>query len=131
MPTRRSFLLHTSSIALGFSGLQRLSARDMKSTGAWGHGPLLKDPDRILDLPDRFSYQIISREGETMSDGLFLPGSPDGMAAFPGKGKEVILVRNHEINPGAPSSSGPFGNCLLYTSPSPRDGLLSRMPSSA
>ena len=27
---------------------------------------------------------------------------------------------------------GAFGNiCLLYTSPSPRDGLLSRMPSSA
>ena len=24
-----------------------------------------------------------------------------------------------------------FGTCLLYTSPSPRDGLLSRMPSSA
>ena len=24
-----------------------------------------------------------------------------------------------------------LGNCLLYTSPSPRDGLLSRMPSSA
>ena len=24
-----------------------------------------------------------------------------------------------------------FCNCLLYTSPSPRDGLLSRMPSSA
>ena len=27
--------------------------------------------------------------------------------------------------------SGHFQNCLLYTSPSPRDGLLSRMPSSA
>ena len=26
---------------------------------------------------------------------------------------------------------GPFISCLLYTSPSPRDGLLSRMPSSA
>ena len=25
----------------------------------------------------------------------------------------------------------PLGFCLLYTSPSPRDGLLSRMPSSA
>ena len=25
----------------------------------------------------------------------------------------------------------PFESCLLYTSPSPRDGLLSRMPSSA
>ena len=27
--------------------------------------------------------------------------------------------------------SGEVGSCLLYTSPSPRDGLLSRMPSSA
>ena len=27
--------------------------------------------------------------------------------------------------------AGVFGGCLLYTSPSPRDGLLSRMPSSA
>ena len=26
---------------------------------------------------------------------------------------------------------GGYSNCLLYTSPSPRDGLLSRMPSSA
>ena len=25
----------------------------------------------------------------------------------------------------------PYESCLLYTSPSPRDGLLSRMPSSA
>ena len=28
-------------------------------------------------------------------------------------------------------SSGKASTCLLYTSPSPRDGLLSRMPSSA
>ena len=28
-------------------------------------------------------------------------------------------------------SSGKVPTCLLYTSPSPRDGLLSRMPSSA
>ena len=27
--------------------------------------------------------------------------------------------------------AGLYGGCLLYTSPSPRDGLLSRMPSSA
>ena len=27
--------------------------------------------------------------------------------------------------------NGQSGDCLLYTSPSPRDGLLSRMPSSA
>ena len=29
------------------------------------------------------------------------------------------------------TSNKPSKNCLLYTSPSPRDGLLSRMPSSA
>ena len=29
------------------------------------------------------------------------------------------------------SVTGPIADCLLYTSPSPRDGLLSRMPSSA
>ena len=28
-------------------------------------------------------------------------------------------------------TNGVYTNCLLYTSPSPRDGLLSRMPSSA
>ena len=32
---------------------------------------------------------------------------------------------------GGPLGGGTFYTCLLYTSPSPRDGLLSRMPSSA
>ena len=34
---------------------------------------------------------------------------------------------------GAAQQFAPYANygCLLYTSPSPRDGLLSRMPSSA
>ena len=32
---------------------------------------------------------------------------------------------------GRDDESGADGACLLYTSPSPRDGLLSRMPSSA
>ena len=30
-----------------------------------------------------------------------------------------------------PEEAEPTNTCLLYTSPSPRDGLLSRMPSSA
>ena len=36
-----------------------------------------------------------------------------------------IVIRNGS------STSGSYCSCLLYTSPSPRDGLLSRMPSSA
>ena len=40
--------------------------------------------------------------------------------------KNEIVLRNRQVqNYGASSV------CLLYTSPSPRDGLLSRMPSSA
>ena len=32
---------------------------------------------------------------------------------------------------GLAEEAGEVAGCLLYTSPSPRDGLLSRMPSSA
>ena len=41
--------------------------------------------------------------------------------------------RNNEAKKETPKSktSTPSPSCLLYTSPSPRDGLLSRMPSSA
>ena len=109
MYTRRSFLYHTSSIALGFSGLRRLSAGDAKSLRTRGYGPLIADRDKILDLPGGFSYEIIGRAGETMSDGLILPGSPDGMAAFPGKGDEVVVVRNHEVSAGGSSGQGAFG----------------------
>ena len=39
-------------------------------------------------------------------------------------------IENAAVSGEAVTSRGP-GGCLLYTSPSPRDGLLSRMPSSA
>ena len=35
------------------------------------------------------------------------------------------------VRPGQTTGTGVKEGCLLYTSPSPRDGLLSRMPSSA
>ena len=43
---------------------------------------------------------------------------------------ETLIPR---INPGDKifKYATAFNTCLLYTSPSPRDGLLSRMPSSA
>ena len=41
------------------------------------------------------------------------------------KAKELRRIADKMI------TLGKRGDCLLYTSPSPRDGLLSRMPSSA
>ena len=57
---------------------------------------------------------------------------PEGQGqAFP-VGEHMVAVFNdggqyHAIDDMCPH----MGACLLYTSPSPRDGLLSRMPSSA
>ena len=42
---------------------------------------------------------------------------------------DIILEIGSEIT--AATLDDPNMGCLLYTSPSPRDGLLSRMPSSA
>ena len=42
--------------------------------------------------------------------------------------KGTRVRKNHTSKRGAFET---VGGCLLYTSPSPRDGLLSRMPSSA
>ena len=46
-----------------------------------------------------------------------------------GGGNENLLI--HTGSTKEFISEGIFEDCLLYTSPSPRDGLLSRMPSSA
>jgi len=62
-----------------------------------GYGPLVPDPKRILDLPEGFSYTVLSRAGDVMDDGFRVPGLPDGMAAFSGPDGRVILVRNHEM----------------------------------
>ena len=110
--SRRHFLRTATAASLGFAGLQQLfdaSAHGQApSASEGGFGPLSPDPEGILDLPAGFAYRKISPMGETMSDGLLVPGMHDGMAAFPGgPGGKTILVRNHEItaSPGA----GPFG----------------------
>ena len=103
---RRSFLT-TSGATLGFFGLQKYLTAAENSRVIAPYGSLLSDPNGLLDLPKGFQYKIISRRGDTMSDGLEVPGMPDGMACFQGKGNELILVRNHELGIGVPNQS-PF-----------------------
>jgi len=68
-----------------------------------------------MDLPAGFSYKIVSRVGDPMNDGFFVPGAADGMAAFEGPSGQTIVIRNHEVNPGADPAMGAFGpdNALL------------------
>jgi uncharacterized protein len=76
-----------------------------------GFGPLQSDPQRILDLPAGFRYDIVARHGDDMDDGLQVPALADGMAAFAGDRGQVILVCNHE-NSASRTARGPFGAAL-------------------
>ncbi|MEM1083383.1 MAG: alkaline phosphatase PhoX [Verrucomicrobiota bacterium] len=110
MIPRRQFL---GTAGLAFLGLQRYLHAAPSSRVIQPNGPLVPDPDKILDLPKGFSYRIISKRGERMTDGFKVPGKHDGMAAFPGPDGKVVLVRNHELA-RVMSGQGPFENDLEY-----------------
>lgn len=61
------------------------------------YGPLVPDPEGLLDLPTGFRYRVISSFGERMDDGFLSPDSYDGMGCFALDERRVVLVRNHEL----------------------------------
>ncbi|MFH8559672.1 PhoX family protein [Streptomyces sp. NPDC017988] len=98
--TRRQVLARTGAVGAGiaFTGaLSELFAGTAAAHGKAGYGPLVPDPKGLLDLPKGFRYRVLSREGDELRSGEGkVPSNHDGMAAFPGKGGGVHLVRNHE-----------------------------------
>ncbi|MFT5130689.1 MAG: secreted PhoX family phosphatase [Rhodothermales bacterium] len=101
MIKRRQFLSSATAVSAGFFGLHDFLANSATAAPTTsGYGPPRKDPDGILDLPNGFRYSVISRAGDTMSDALKVPEKADGMGAFAGPNGSVILLRNHEIDPG-------------------------------
>jgi len=73
-----------------------------------GYGALVPDPAGIFDLPQGFSYRILSRFGDPMDDGFLVPNALDGMGAVDLGSGRVALIRNHELGPGA-HGAGPTG----------------------
>lgn len=110
-PSRRAFLRQAVLVGAGFSALRGHVEASNPSARVDLYGPLVPDPDGILDLPEGFSYRMVARSGERMTDGLLRPGKPDGMAAFASGPHQVVLVCNHEISNHA-SALGPFGDNL-------------------
>ena len=107
--TRRSVL--GSAAGLAFTGFARMAdaqdgpailTHDQMEADAYrsevaGYGPLKRDPAGLFDLPEGFSYTVVSKAGDPMSDGLITPCKMDGMDCFAAGPDRVALVRNHEI----------------------------------
>ena len=113
---RRTFLVRGAGAMLTAAAVDRLAARAaLGATGAdaaYGYGPIQPTPDQhgrmVLALPAGFSYVTFGEIGSTMSDGHPTPLALDGMAAFPGPGGTVRMIRNHEDRnpPGGGSVGG-------------------------
>lgn len=99
---RRHFLRSATALAVAMPAFSALAACSKPSVATGPSNALIPDPEAWLDLPEGFSYQLFSRTGEAMSDGLVVPAAHDGMAAFPVEGDpdRCVLVRNHEISAG-------------------------------
>ncbi len=126
---RRNFLkvggMSTLALTLGSTGLFSLAGATKgfaaessnPTSGFGGYGPLVKDPNGILDLPQGFHYKMLSQAGDLMPNGDKVPAMHDGMAAFKGEKNTTILVRNHEnstnsdypVNGKNPWSTGAAG----------------------
>ncbi|NGN67652.1 DUF839 domain-containing protein [Streptomyces sp. A7024] len=118
--TRRQLLARTGATVAGiaFTGaVPELFAGTATAAthGSGGYGPLVPDPDGLLDLPAGFRYRVLSHEGEPMSSGQgAVPGSHDGMEAIRGRHGKLHLVRNHEIRPGDGKPPVPAVERLTY-----------------
>ena len=85
-----------------------------------------------------FNKQVTATGGEGQwvnGDNVrFRYGTPEKIGGWAQLGSIELTGRNTAIHHFVNASGikyAALGTCLLYTSPSPRDGLLSRMPSSA
>ena len=99
---RRNFIGATGA---AFSGLllNGCTGRSAPLTSAPSsfadYGPLVPDPAGMLDLPRGFSYRLLSRLGNAMTDGCTVPDKADGMGCFSIGNDEIVLIRNHELVP--------------------------------
>lgn len=96
---RRQFLGATGSAFAALLASGCMTRGVGGATAFTDYGPLVADPNGILDLPAGFSYRVLSSLGDAMSDGGAVPDKADGMGCFDIGNGEIALVRNHELVP--------------------------------
>ena len=89
----------------------------------------------VYESKDAFLYYPIQYEAQECSNNIFYTGATPNQQSepatdfmykrSPAAGGDFFLVGSDYVFPRTSNT------CLLYTSPSPRDATLSRMPSSA
>jgi hypothetical protein len=100
--SRRQFLKEAARVAVGFGGLRLLSGCEKPPA------KVSTDPKKIFNLAEGFEYQVLTKTGQEMDDGLLTPGAHDGMAAFPFGDGKTLLICNHELTPES-TNDGAFG----------------------
>ena len=110
--SRRSFLRNSAAAGIGVTAVSTiapLSRTALAATPAGGYGPLVADPQGILDLPAGFSYKLIANSlaangvrpgvvSDTLTGGAPYPNNADGTGSFwfPATSR-TVLVQNHEL----------------------------------
>ncbi len=106
---RRNFLAtgtaFTAMVASGCTTSPTLAG----GRGGLPYGALVPDPAGMLDLPEGFTYRVLSRLGDAMDDGGTVPDKADGMGCIDLGSGRIALVRNHELVP-SDDSGGPIAN---------------------
>ena len=130
-PGTHALLMHRLSHWLWGKGLKWL-ARSFAYIGRWFTGIEIHPGARIgrRFFIDHGTGVVIGETAEIGDDVTLYHGVTLGGATW-NKGKRHPTVHNNVVVGAGAKILGPIEVCLLYTSPSPRDGLLSRMPSSA
>lgn len=107
---RRDFLRHAAllggaAVTVPLEALWDPAGAGRLAPDDRGYGPLGPVPDEatglpLLQLPEGFRYRSFGWTGDPLDNGLRTPAGHDGMAAFAGPDGTVILIRNHELDPG-------------------------------
>ena len=100
---------------------------------AFNLGEALEDPSPLFDLARAVEQALFVRKGSDAKDPSYRSAARFLAANIRRNGPLRRRVLDGELSPEALCELSPdeLATCLLYTSPSPRDATLSRMPSSA